>query len=143
MHIVPRIRGSFLPFLLILFVFLIPVTLFAQPGVDSQIVPDCGASGMCGYCDLLTLAQNIMNFLVFIAVIISVLLFVHAGFLLLTGGSSEAKRTQAKKIFFAVVLGLILTLAAWLIVDAIMAAFLNQSIGDRWTLPGCGGNVSA
>ena len=99
---------------------------------------------MCGFCDLLVLGQSIMNFLVFFAVLISVLFFVFAGFLLVTGGANESTRSRAKKIFFNVVIGLLVTLAAWLIVNVIMMTFLDTgTITSPWTLPGCPGNITS
>lgn len=122
---------------------LLPNIAIAQPGVDSSIVPDCGPGQMCGYCDLIELAQNIMNFLVFIVATIAILLFVHAGFIMLTGGASESQRTKAKRIFRVTVFGLILTLISWLLVNLLMAVFLDTSFGSPWTLPGCPGSVSS
>ena len=133
--------------ILFIAIFFAPSLALAQPGVTEQIVPEnctsyAGDPTRCGFCDLVTLAQGVMNFLVFAATMVAVLMFVWAGVLLVTGGSVEGKRTQAKKIFYAAIIGLVITLASWLIVNLLMTAFLQTSF-SIWTLPSCGGGVAA
>ena len=101
-----------------------------------QIVPDCD---LCGFCDLLTLGQNVMNFLVFFAVVVAILMIVYAGFLYLSSATNINQVSKAKKVLGAAIIGLILTLAAWLIVNLIMPQLLDTSFGSPWTLPGCSG----
>lgn len=75
----------------------------------------------CQFEDLITLAKNVMNFLLFtIAVPVTALSFAWAGWLYLSAAGNEGKVKQAHEIFGYVVLGLALALAAWLIVNAIV-----------------------
>lgn len=123
--------------ILLSFLFVFAPTVNAAGPFTGQIVP-CGTSttAPCGYCDLFTLAQNIMNFLVYIAVFVAVLLFVYAGFKLITSGGNQAALTQAKGIFTSVVIGLVITLGSWLIVDTVMKTFYKGGSVDA---PGGGG----
>jgi hypothetical protein len=105
-----------------------PLFVFGQtsPGIPDRIVPCNGVD--CTICDLATLAQNIINAGVFIFVFVSALMFAYAGFLYLTSSVSD-KVSQAKSIFGNVTLGLIVLLAAWLVVDTLMKSVLGGSFG--------------
>lgn len=112
------------------------------PQCDSDNDPSNGLDGICNFCDLLVLAENIINFLVYFAVFVAVLMFVYAGFLYLTAGGSSGQITKAHNVFRATILGFVLTLAAWLIIDLVVTAFLSNdlktALGGSWgSLPGC------
>ena len=77
----------------------------------------------CGFCDLQILAQNIINFLIFLAIVVAILMFVYAGFLLVTAGANEGQISRGKSIFWTVFIGLFIILAAWLIIDTVMKTF--------------------
>lgn len=120
--------------------FFLPLFTFAQ----SQIVPSCGDDNRCGYCDLLQLGENIIVFIIRFAVIIAVLMIVYAGFLFLTAGGSAPQISRARSVLVKTIIGLVITLAAWLIVDLVVTAFLSPDIlddlGGSWgNLPGCSG----
>ena len=126
---------------ILLCAFALPLIGYAQPSFTGDIVPECGPDQMCGFCDLVTLGENIVRFLVFFAVVVAILMFVYAGFLYLTGGSNAGQVSKAHRVFWVTLVGLVLTLAAWLIIDVIMTTFLGGSIknvmGSWNTLPGC------
>jgi len=113
--------------------------VFAQmPEFEGPIVP-CGteASGntratACQACDLLTLAQNIIKFIVFLATVLAVLMFIYAGFLYITAAGDTGKIKQAHGIFMAVFIGFIIVLAAWLFIDMLMKAFLSSEIEQQF-----------
>lgn len=108
------------------------------PGLTGPIVT-CGASAPgCNFCNLVQLSQNIINFLVGFSVIVAVLLFVYAGFLYLTAGASEENVKTAHKVFRSVFIGFIIVLAAWLIIDTIMKAFVKTgALFGPWNTLGC------
>lgn len=111
-----------------------------------QIVPNCGtvqgATELCGFCDFVSLAQNIMNFIIAFSIIVGTLMIVYSGFLYMTAGSNSGQISKAHSVFTTVIIGLVVVLAAWLIVNLIMISFLDGSIindlGGSWgNLPGC------
>lgn len=117
-----------------------------MPSFTGSIVP-CGSATTCtdgarairecGFCDLVALAQNIINFLIFAGIVIAVLMFVYAGILYVTSPGNSGNISKAHSIFWDVLVGLIITLAAWLIVDVIMKTFYNQDYGP-WNAIVCG-----
>ncbi len=98
------------------------------PGV---LVP---CANNCEFKDLLTLVNNIINFLLkVIALPIAAIMFAYAGFLLVVSGGASEKRTKAKNIFINVAIGLIIAAAAWLIVHTILVvAGYQSSWGSSW-----------
>ncbi len=81
----------------------------------------------CATCDLLRLAQNIINFFVLISVVVATLLFVNAGVLYLGASANPGNVSRAHKIFINTVIGLIIVLASWLVIDVIMKTLAHQS----------------
>lgn len=134
-------RVSRLVIILAVVIFLlsiIPTFSYAADGLTDtftgQLVP-CGAEGsddMCGYCDLFTLGQNAINFMVYLAVILAVLLFVYAGFTFMTSVGNAGKVSHAKGLFMKAFIGLIIVLASWLIVDLVMKSFFDETAFGPW-----------
>ena len=92
--------------------------------VSAQLVPCLGPE--CQACHLIGLAQNVINFLIGISAVIGALLFGWAGFLMVTAGGKSSQIEKAKGIFTNVVIGFIVMLAAWLIIDTVMKLLTNQ-----------------
>jgi hypothetical protein len=95
----------------------LPLVTFAQGGIPEKLVPCNGVD--CTVCDLAQLAQNILNGAIFLSVFLSALLFAYAGWLYLTN-EAIGEQQKAKSLFKDVVIGLIIILSAWLIVNAII-----------------------
>lgn len=112
---------------LVLVLVVAPSAAFAA-GIPT-IVP-CGGTGQpqCTVCDLAKLAQNILNAAIYLAVVLSAVLFAWAGFLYLTNVGNAGGVTKAKEVFFNVAIGLSIILAGWLVVDIVMRAFVGASL---------------
>lgn len=75
----------------------------------------------CDWDALLELVNNVVHFILFdMLVPIAAIMFCYCGFLMLTSGGEPAKKTQAKKIFSNVVWGLVIAIAAWLIIETLL-----------------------
>lgn len=127
--------------LLLLTSVFVPAIAFAQ-GPPSTIIPcgfdtngdnmvkDIPASGIkeeCDFNDLIILAQNVINFLIFkIAAPLGAVMFAYAGFLYVTNRGNEGQVKQAHEIFLYVFWGLLCALAAWLTVNFILEFFLGS-----------------
>lgn len=97
--------------------------------VSSEDVGDSASSAKaarkaaedCDFWDLLQLAKNIIDFLLYvIAVPLAAIMFAYAGWLYLSAGGNESKVKEAHHIFGMIAMGLALALAAWLIINAIV-----------------------
>lgn len=81
-------------------------------------------SDPCSFKTLMTLINTVIRFILFsLAVPIAALMFVYAGFQMVTSGGNAHKSEQAKKIFANAVIGLALAAAAWLIIELILSIF--------------------
>ncbi len=84
---------------------------------DGIIVP-------CTFETLLLLINKVIRFLIFvIGVPIVVLSFAYAGFVLVTSGGNPGKKDEAKSIIAKATTGLVILLAAWLIVRTVLLVF--------------------
>lgn len=76
--------------------------------------------GECTTCGLVTLASNLINFAIFLGVILAALLFAYAGGLYLFSAANPGNISKAHKIFWDVLLGLVIILVAWMVIDTVM-----------------------
>ena len=111
---------------LLLILAIMPSIALGQ-GMPDKIVPCNGVD--CTVCDIATLAQNILNTGIFIAVFLSAVLFAWAGAKYLVNAANPGQVTQAKAIFANVLIGLLIILSGWLIVDTLMKVLTNGSFG--------------
>lgn len=117
-----RRRLPILLSLLALFAFVPGVTFAA--GFFGPILPQ---SGSC-HCDplpldwgcVLQVIQNLIQFAVSLGVILMVLWIAYAGFSLMVSGGSAEARSQGKTRIMNAIVGILVILSAWLIVDFVM-----------------------
>src|SRR3989338_4716466 len=89
----------------------------------ANLVPCDGPE--CQACHFVEMGQRILNFFVMIAVSIAVLMIAIGGLQMVVSGGNESKVNQAKGIMTNAIIGLVVVLAAWLIVDTIMKNFFR------------------
>lgn len=80
----------------------------------------------CTFADLITLVQNLINFLIIISTFLATAAFAYAGILLLTSGGNESALKKAKDIFWKVLIGYLWILGAWLLVYTITSVLLKD-----------------
>ena len=94
-----------------------PVFSLAADG----LVPCDNVTTTCDFNAFMDLINKVIRFILLdLAVPIAAIMFAYAGFLLVKAQGGEA-RTEAKKIFTNVALGLIFVAAAWLIVRTLLS----------------------
>ncbi len=107
-----------LVFLAVFLILVMPALSFAYH-LGDPLVPACTN---CSWKDLMDLVNNVITFILEGMVIpIAAIMFVYAGFELVTSGGSTEKIGIAKKVFTNTVIGLILAVASWLIVKTILS----------------------
>jgi|SRR3990167_7572882 len=111
----------------IVVLFGLPLTLFSIPYFvfAAPLVPSCSGTE-CGFDDLIVLVRNTINFLLIITAPIAAIMFAYAGFLYLTAAGDSGKISKAHGIFWTVLCGIVITLAAWLIISTITGALLKE-----------------
>ena len=79
-----------------------------------------------GWGMLITVINNIISLLITLAIVfVAPLMIAYAGFLLVISQGDSGKRTEARKILTNTIVGIVIALAGWMIVAAIMAALYN------------------
>ncbi|MBI2644343.1 MAG: hypothetical protein HYW95_02465 [Candidatus Wildermuthbacteria bacterium] len=143
---------------LLIFVALVAIAAaFVPAPIDAQerLIP-CGydkdgdgllkQNEQCGFCDIFVLINNIVKFFLVptplnnnipIVPLIAVLLLAFGGFLYLVSPSNPGLQSRAKSVIFAVVIGFVITYAAWLVIDFILTFFgvvQWQGFGNWWQI---------
>lgn len=105
-----------------------------QKILDEGIVPvDCGSSytdpttgklkhKLCGFPQLIELIDRAIKYIFVLMLPIAAIVFAYAGFLFLTSGGNVDRRKAAKRAMTNVIVGIIIILAAFLIVRTILLA---------------------
>ncbi len=123
--------------------------LLLAPGLslaqDSGLVTCTGAD--CNVCTFVQLISNIVNWLFGFLVLLAVLGIMYAGFQLVTSAGNTSALDKAKSMFTNIIIGFVIVLSAWIIVDTVMKAFAapESKLGMWNQIPAgsCGGIVDA
>ena len=102
---------------------------------QAAIVPQCPTDG-CRACDLVTLANNVMKFLLMISVFVAALLLAIAGLRSVVKGENAELTNTAINIF----LGIVIMLVGWLVIDTIMRVLTGSRLGP-WNTIECKSNT--
>ena len=101
----------------------VPAIAFAQGA--GNLVPCEGAD--CQVDDFFELVFNVINFVIFLGIVFSSIVFAYAGFLYITAQGDTSKVKKATKIFTGVAVGLLLAFTSFLIIQLITSSLgLNK-----------------
>lgn len=124
-----------------LFALLFTVASFAVPlavhagtngGIPffGPIVPSSINVCPAGWATLITVVNNIISFVLTLAIVFFMpLMIAWAGFLYVVNSVNPEGISKAKSILWHTILGIVIALAAWMIVDALMAVLYTGSAG--------------
>jgi hypothetical protein len=106
-----------------------PLAALAQTdgGLSGRLVTCDGPD--CNYCSIAGLIQRLINFGVYLAVLAAGAMFAYAGYLYLFNNGEEGMIKKARALFLQVLLGFMIILAAWLLIDIIMKTLLSGDFG--------------
>lgn len=112
-----------------------PFFAFAQQGkIFEGVNEDCIEKGNCDLCDVLRVIININNFLIGLLGVLVLVMIIYSGFTFLISGGNPETVKKAKGILTGAIIGLIIALAAWLIVNFLMQ-FTDHT--GTWSNPKC------
>jgi len=121
------------------FVFAITLAAISQPVLahfptqqgefGTFSIVTCGFEGApkCDLCELLHTGQHVLAALVYAGVIASLIFILVGAVTIMISGGNEATFAKGKGTLVSAVVGLIIVLAAWLIVDTILNFLANPS----------------
>ena len=111
---------------IMLLVMILSVPLFA---FSAGLVPCGGASETpCSLCHLYSLAQKIMDFLMWQAVpIIAIFAFSWAGFKILISGPNPGLRSEGFGIMKKTLVGIVIVFSSWIIINEMLLFFASPA----------------
>jgi len=96
--------------------------VIASPVSAAGLVPCSGPD--CNACSLLQLISNVINFIVLdITMPLAGLLFLIGGIMMVAAGGSEEWFKKGKKVFLDTVIGVLIILGSWVIVNTLITTF--------------------
>jgi len=98
----------------------------------------CTGGDECNFCSFVEMTNGLIEWLIIIATLLTVLLLAFSGFRLVTSGGDAAAFEQAKKIFVSSIIGIMIMLAGWTIVDTALKVAAGGDLGV-WNAVECGG----
>ncbi len=111
-------------------VFLV-TPVFAANG----LVPCDGVD--CSSCHLVTLADNILKFLISVSVIIAAVMFVIGGLTMVMSAGDTGKVDKGREMMSNAIIGIVIVLAAWLVVDTVLKMVLSDTAYGMWNKIQC------
>ncbi|MBX2866731.1 pilin [Candidatus Kaiserbacteria bacterium] len=115
--------------------YIVPILFFVPQVVGAQGLVPCGFETTpgnpatfvpCQACHLVQLTSNTLTLLIQLGTVLAVLMIVVGGFYLLSSGGSEVQRSRGKRIITNVIIGLVIMLTAWLLVDTVFKLLLSD-----------------
>lgn len=76
--------------------------------------------GGCGWKELSGILNELLQNLIMLGIFIAIIMILYAGYVLVKGQGSPDSRSKAKKIFMGIVIGLILLVGSYYIVEFIL-----------------------
>lgn len=119
-----RSRASLFALLFVVGFFVLPQFAHASIPFFGPIVPN--ATCPAGWGMIITVINNVIEFLLTLAIVfVAPLSIAYAGFLFVVNPVNAGGKEQAKKILTNTIVGIVIALAGWMIVDAVMAVLYN------------------
>ena len=100
--------------------------LFAFAAGITVIVPQ--ETCPLGYQAILMVVRNVTNDAIYLAGIFAVLLIAYAGFLFVTNASSPSNLEKGRTVLISTVIGFVIVISAWLIVNEVIVTFTTGSL---------------
>lgn len=101
------------------------------------LVP-CGGTGQspCNWCHFSQLAINIIDFLMYLVFPLAAVMIVIGGIFIMTSGGSSGRFSKGKEMITAAVIGILIALLSWIIIDTIISTIatgFNGIVGGPWS----------
>ncbi|MFA6198216.1 MAG: pilin [Patescibacteria group bacterium] len=99
-----------------------------------RILPACACTGDCSVNDFIIMFINIAQLLMSLVGLLALLYFVAGGFDWITSGGSSEKVTSGRSKMINAVIGLVIVIAAWAIMNTVYYVFTgsNTVFGAKW-----------
>jgi hypothetical protein len=121
--------------------FFMPAFAFAATtDFTGPIVPTDVQTCAAGFGGLTEIVGGALGILISLGIMIAVLVLAYGGFLLVLNPVNAENRSKARTVIFNAIIGLVLTLAAWLLVNTLLTVLGAGGIAGTTTSLFTGGN---
>ena len=112
---------------------IVPIFAYAQGLVPCTGVTIEGDRSFtnCGFCELVQLVNRVVDWLIGVLSIIAAIMIAYSGFRLVTSGGNSGAKEEAKKMITNIVIGFVIVLAAWLLIDLMMQSLSGGQVNGR------------
>ncbi len=125
-----RSRVFVFAFLLVAGSLTLPLAAHAGIPFFGPIIPDAINKCAAGWGMLITVINNIISLLITLAIVfVAPLMIAWSGFLFVVNPVNSSGISQAKSILTNTVVGIVIALCGWLIVDAVMSVLYVGNLG--------------
>ena len=113
----------------------LPLSVFAAdlplltPGWS--LVPEACRACPCGFAGVIGIVQNLMNAGISVGIFFAVIIMTWAGLLYISTPTNPEARSKANNMLINAVVGMVIILSAWLIVDFVMKALYSGPDGQQ------------
>ena len=115
----------------LIFSWSLPISyIWSAAPSDIGIVPVCEGDN-CDFQDFLQLLDNVFETILWLAVPLASVAIAYAGIILVTATNDSGKRSEAKGILWAAILGLVIVLAAYLIVNTVLNTLVEPEFRKK------------
>jgi Type IV secretion system pilin len=114
--------------LLVLALFVVPLYTAFTPGIAfAQDIVSCdgGSNDPCNWCTLITMVDNVLDWLFIFFTLAAVMMVMIVGFKLVMSAGNSSQWEESKGMFTNLVIGFVIFLSAWLIVDTILKGLID------------------
>lgn len=107
--------------------------------VDDPSTTGWNETDKCQVCHIVIMLSNIINFLMNLAIVLTVLGIIIVGFLSIVSSADVSTNVKARQKLNAVLSGFVVIFVSWLIVNTLMVLFgFNDPLGnDAWHILNC------
>ncbi|MDP1689839.1 MAG: pilin [bacterium] len=129
-----RSRAPLFTLLLVVSFLSLPFVAYAGIPFFGPIIPAEFNACAAGWGMLITVVNNIISFLLTLAIVfVAPLMIAYAGFLFVVNPVDSGGISKAKGILTNTIFGIVIALASWMIVDALMVVLYSGSEGSsKW-----------
>ncbi len=96
-----------------------------------------GPDSPCGLCDALVVGRNIIEDMFKVALVLAVVFIAYGGFVVMTAGGNEKNLSSGKGVITSAFVGLLIALAAWLIINTIFNSLIAGHVSTPWNSLDC------
>lgn len=114
------------------------LVIFPNISQAAGLVP-CGGSGepACQFCHVAELISTVAGWLAAVLGTLAAIMIIIMGLRLVASGGDAAAKTQARRVISNVIIGYIILLSGWLLVNQVLRIIANDSVNATWNTVQC------